>query len=125
MSYTFLSRIHRCTSLVILPSSMKTIPFTVPTGGSGPRKGDQRLVEEGSTGSGSEPSTPSTIPTTRGSMDSLSSAGGDSTFRGKSFSFTIGGIQRYCDVPGSPCYSKKQIKCTVRFFFKFFIGSYG
>ncbi len=22
----------------------------------------------------------------------------------------------YCDVPGSPCLSKKRIKCTVRFF---------
>ncbi len=31
----------------------------------------------------------------------------------------------YCYVPGSPCLSKKGIKCTVRFFFKFCIGSYG
>ena len=65
--------------------SMRTIPFTVPSTGSRPRPGDQRLVEEGSTSvtSGSEPSTPSTAPTTRGSMDSLSSAAGDNSFRGK------------------------------------------
>ncbi len=31
----------------------------------------------------------------------------------------------YCDVPGSPCLSKMWIKCTVRFFLNFFIGSYG
>ena len=66
--------------------SMRTIPFTVPSTGSRPRPGDQRLVEEGSTSvtSGSEPSTPSTAPTTRGSMDSLSSAAGDNSFRGMS-----------------------------------------
>ena len=26
----------------------------------------------------------------------------------------------YCDVPGSPCLSKKQVKCTVRFFLRSF-----
>ena len=28
-------------------------------------------------------------------------------------------------MPGSPCLSKKRIKCMLRFFWKFFIGSYG
>ena len=31
----------------------------------------------------------------------------------------------HCDVPGSPCLSKKRIRCTVRFFLNFFIGNYG
>ncbi len=37
----------------------------------------------------------------------------------------VGMLDAYCDVPGSPCLSKKRVKCTAHFFLKFFIGSYG
>lgn len=53
---------------------MKTIPFTVPSGiASRQSRSDPRLLEDtGSTGSGSEPSTPSGLGA-KGSMDSISS----------------------------------------------------
>ena len=61
---------------------MRTIPFTVPSTGAGPgraRGTDQRLLADQdtvSTGTGSEPTTPSN-PTKRGSLDSLSSTSTD------------------------------------------------
>ena len=33
--------------------------------------------------------------------------------------FTKNVQHTYCDMPGSPCLSKKRVKCTVCFFFKF------
>ncbi len=37
---------------------------------------------------------------------------------------TVGNPIIYCDVPDSPCLSKKRVKCTVRFFLKIFIGTH-
>ena len=89
------SQVQRCTSLVIFPSSTKTIPFTVPagaaaaggnTGSPGPRTGVpgssssrfQGTEDTGSTGStGSDPPSPSSSSAglQKGSLESLGSSG--------------------------------------------------
>ena len=79
-------KMQRCSSLVILPCSMRTIPFTVPTAGSplsAPIGGPMARVHDdsGSTGSTSEPSSPS-LCSVRGSTDNLATSY-PSDFRGK------------------------------------------
>jgi hypothetical protein len=55
-----LATMRRYHSLILLPSSMKTIPFTVPPVSTPPinRRVDFRSLDEGSNGSGSEPGSP-------------------------------------------------------------------